>query len=110
MIETSETHSFISLDCVDKLNLKVSSMIRSMVVDTLTNCSMTASLVCLNCPLTIYGKDFGVDLIYLPLSQINVIFGMNLLQFNRVYINYFDKTMLFPESEESKDSRFIFVN
>ncbi|XP_050919122.1 uncharacterized protein LOC127136628 [Lathyrus oleraceus] len=34
IIATSATHSFISLDCAERLGLKLSSMIRSMIVDT----------------------------------------------------------------------------
>lgn len=38
-----------------------------------------------------------------------MIMGINWLEFNCVYINCFDKTMLFPKSNESMDLRFIFV-
>ena len=34
--------------------------------------------------------------------QIDVILGMNWLVFNRVYINCFDKTVIFPETEEGQ--------
>lgn len=107
MIDTSATHLFIYLDCVKKLNLEMSFMIGSMVIDTLTNGSVNTLLVCLDCPLTIYGKYFGVDLIYFPLSQLSLILGTNWLEFNRVYINYFDKTVLFPKPEESVNSIFM---
>ena len=60
-----------------RLNLEVSAVNGSMVIDTPTNGSVTTSLVCLNYPLTIYGRDFGIDLICLPLSQLDVILGMN---------------------------------
>lgn len=60
-----------------RLNLEVSAVNGSMVIDTPTNDSVTTSLVCLNYPLTIYGRDFGIDLICLPLSQLDVILGMN---------------------------------
>ncbi|XP_050877136.1 uncharacterized protein LOC127080888 [Lathyrus oleraceus] len=36
--------------------------VRSMVIDTPPNGSITNSLVCLKCPLTIYGKSFGMEL------------------------------------------------
>ncbi|XP_050908293.1 uncharacterized protein LOC127121912 [Lathyrus oleraceus] len=107
MIDTGTTHSFISLECVNKLKLEVFYRNGSMVIDTSTNGSVTTSLVCLNCPLTIYGKDFAVDLICFPLSQLDVILGMNLLEFNCVYINCFDKTVLFPEPEENTYSIFL---
>lgn len=109
MIDTGATHLFISLECVNKMQLEMSSMVSSMVIDTPANGSMTTFLVCLNCPLTIYGKDFGVDLIYFPLSQLNVILGINWLEFNRVSINCFDKIALFLEPEESADSIFLFA-
>lgn len=66
IIDTGATHSFISAECVLRLNFKVSA-----------NDSVTTLLVCLNFPLTIYGRDFGIDLVCLPLSQLNVILGMN---------------------------------
>lgn len=99
IINTGVTHLFISFDCVNKLNLGVSSMVGSMVINTPTNGSVTTTLVCLNFPVKIYGKYSGVDLICLPLSQLDVIMGMN----------NFMLTMLFPEPEERAYSRFISV-
>lgn len=107
MIDTGQTHSFIYLECFNKMKLEVSSMSGSMVIDTPTNGLVTTLLVCLNCPLTIFGKDFGMDLVYLPLIQLDVILGMNWLEFNRVYISCFDKTVLFPEPGESANSIFM---
>ncbi|XP_050886811.1 uncharacterized protein LOC127092070 [Lathyrus oleraceus] len=74
----------------------------SMVIDTPAKGSVTTTSVCLSCPLSIFGRDFGIDLVCLPLVQIDVILGMNWLVFNRVYINCFDKTVIFPEIEEGK--------
>lgn len=96
MIYTVATHSFIFLEYVNKLKFEVSSMNGSMVIDTPANGSLTTSLLCLNCPLKFFGKDFRMDLVFLSLSQLDVILGMKWLEFNHVYINYFDKTMLFP--------------
>lgn len=45
----------------------------------------------------------------LPLSQLDVILRMNCLEFNLVFINCFDKSMKFLESEESTDSSFVTV-
>ncbi|XP_050876928.1 uncharacterized protein LOC127080661 [Lathyrus oleraceus] len=81
-----------------------------MITDTLANGSVATLLVCLNYTLSIYGKDFGVDLICLSLSQIDVILGMNWLELNHVYVNCFDKILMFPELEDSEDSRFISAN
>lgn len=82
----------------------------NMIIETPANGSIATSLVCINCPMSIYRKDFGVDLIYLPLSKLYIILGINQLSFNHVRINFFNKTMLFLESKSNKDSRFISAN
>ncbi|XP_050916142.1 uncharacterized protein LOC127131256 [Lathyrus oleraceus] len=71
-------HSFISFDCARKLNLEVSSMVESMVIDTPTNGLVTTS---------------------------NELVGVQ-----RVYINCFDKSMLFLEFEEGNDLKFMSGN
>lgn len=78
-----------------------------MVIDTLTNGSLTNLFVCLKCTLTIYGKSFAMDLVCLQLSQLDVILGMNWLEFNRVHINYFSKTMMFLEMRGDEELMFI---
>lgn len=97
----------IFIECAERLNLEVSILNGGMVIDTPTNGLVTTSLVCLNCPLTIYGRDFGIDLVCLPLSQLDVILGMNWLDLNCVLIICFDKSMNFIESEESMKSSFM---
>lgn len=56
---------FISLDYAKRLDLNLSFMVGSVVIDTPDNGSLTTSLVCLKCPLTIYGKSFSMDLVCL---------------------------------------------
>lgn len=55
------------------LGLKLSFIVGSKIVDTLTLGSITTSWVFLNCPLTIYGKSFGMDLVCLSLKNLDVI-------------------------------------
>ncbi|XP_050915053.1 uncharacterized protein LOC127130009 [Lathyrus oleraceus] len=86
-----------------RLNLELSIMRGSMVIDTLAMGSVTTSSVCLKCPLNICDKDFEVDLVCLPLSQLDVIYGMDWLRANHVYINYFAKAALFLEPEKEGD-------
>ncbi|XP_058764750.1 uncharacterized protein LOC131638219 [Vicia villosa] len=89
-----------------KLELVSSTLNRGMVIDTPSIGSVTTSLVCLNCSLTIFGKGFGVDLICLPLSNLDIILGMNWLEYNHVFIDCYRKTLLFltPEEEELVNS------
>ena len=83
---------------------------KDLVVETPTSGFVLTSNVCLNFPLEIYGRTFLIDLICLPLSQIDVILGMDWLSSNHVLLNYFDKTMEFDGSGVSKDMMFIFAN
>lgn len=77
IIDTGATHSFVWLDCVERLGLKLSYMVGNMIIDTLTLGPITTSWVCLKCPLTIYGKSFGMNLVCPPLSNLDVILRMN---------------------------------
>ncbi|XP_050892992.1 uncharacterized protein LOC127098435 [Lathyrus oleraceus] len=106
IIDTCVTHSFVSLDCAEKLGLKLSSTNESMIIDTPTIGLVLTLWVCLNYPLTIYGKSFGMDLVCLCLRNLDVILGMNRLELNHVYINYVTKTMSFPEFDTS-DELFV---
>ena len=64
IIDTGETRSFITFGCVKRSNLVLSPMLRGMVIDTLTNGSVTTSLVCL---------DFLVILVMLILNWILLV-------------------------------------
>ncbi|XP_050909266.1 uncharacterized protein LOC127123043 [Lathyrus oleraceus] len=103
IIDTGAMHSFISLDYAKRLNLELSVMRGSMDIDTPAMCSMTTSSVCLKCPLNICDKYFKFDLGCLPLSQLDVILGMDWLRANHVYINCFPKAVLFLEPEKEGD-------
>lgn len=43
IMDTSATYLFVSLDCVERLCLKMSVMVGSMVIDTPANGSVTTS-------------------------------------------------------------------
>lgn len=101
------THSFIYVQCVSRLKLEVFVMNGNMVIDTLANGLMTTFLVCLNCPLTIFGREFGIKLVCLPLSLLDVVMGINWLEFNHMFINYFDKPVQFLDFEENAESSFM---
>ncbi|XP_058745963.1 uncharacterized protein LOC131618823 [Vicia villosa] len=64
---------------------------------------VTTSFACLNYPVDIFGRKFGMELVCLPLEQLDVIRGMNWMEFNRVHINCFTKTVIFPEESSVED-------
>ncbi|KAK2427684.1 putative mitochondrial protein [Trifolium repens] len=100
IVDTGATHSFISFECMKRLNIPVSEMLGCMEIETPASSSVTTQLVCRKCPVTVFGKSFDMDLVCIPLSGIDVIFGMNWLIFNRVHINCCDKVITFPKLEE----------
>ena len=110
IFDSGATHSFISCSCVEKLKLYVSSLNKDLVVETPTSGSMLTSNVCLNCLVEISCRTFFIDLICLPLIQIDVIMGMDWLSSNHVLLNCFDKTVAFDDSGVRKDRMFIFSN
>ncbi|MCI33171.1 cellular nucleic acid-binding protein, partial [Trifolium medium] len=71
------------------------------------NGSVTTKLVCVDCPVTVFGIHFGMDLVCIPLSKIDAIFSMNWLDFNHVHINCCKKTVLFPRLEENPSSKLM---
>ena len=91
IIDTGATHCFIAADCVKKLGPVLSSMNGEMVVDLPAKGSVTTSLVCLKCPLSIFDRNFVVDLVYLSLDGLDIILGMNWLEYNYVHINCYNK-------------------
>ena len=107
IIDTGATHCFIAFDCVSALSLDLSDMNGEMVVETPAKGSVTTSLVCLNCPLSMFGRDFVMDLVCLPLSGMDVILGMNWLEYNHVLINCFRKMVHFSSAEEEWGAEFL---
>ncbi|XP_058774640.1 uncharacterized protein LOC131648926 [Vicia villosa] len=72
IIDTSATHWFIVAECVERLGLVLYSMNGEMVVEVPTKGSVTTSLVCLKCLLSIFDRDFVIDLVYLPLAGLDI--------------------------------------
>ncbi|XP_050900594.1 uncharacterized protein LOC127107346, partial [Lathyrus oleraceus] len=100
IIDTGATHCFISANCARRLGLKLSALDGELIVETPAKGSVTTSLVCLKCPLSIFDRDFYVDLVCLQLDGMDVILGMNWLEYNYVHINCHHKSVRFSTPEE----------
>jgi len=57
--------------------------------------SVTTTSVCLNCPIIIEDRQFCVNLICLPMVDLDVILGINWLSKYHVMLNCHDKTIVF---------------
>ena len=64
------------------------------MVETPTSGYVLTSNLCLNCPVEISSRTFLIDLICLPLSQIDVILGIDWLSSNHVLLKCFDKIVV----------------
>ncbi|XP_019465373.1 PREDICTED: uncharacterized protein LOC109363569 [Lupinus angustifolius] len=104
LFDSGVTHYFISFDCVKQLGLSVDSLPFDLIVSTPTNALVIVSTLCSKCPIVVNNRTFLIDLICLPLSQVDVILGMDWLSTNCVLLNCFDKTMVFNEPSETSNS------
>ncbi|XP_058763723.1 uncharacterized protein LOC131637155 [Vicia villosa] len=69
--------------------------------------SVITSLVCLKCPLSIFDRDFAVDLVCLLLHGLDVILGMNWLEYNYVHINCYNKSVRFSTPDEEEETGLL---
>ena len=79
-------------------------------MNTLASGSILTSDVCLQCLVLISNRQFLIDLVVLPLSQIDVILGMDWLSSNHVLLNSFEKSVVFLESGVSEGDMFLSAN
>ncbi|XP_027915037.1 uncharacterized protein LOC114174396 [Vigna unguiculata] len=71
-----------------------------LVVSTPASGLVRTSSLCARCPVEEEGLMYKVNLIYLPLQELEVILGMDWFFANRIVIDCQEKRLLFPNSEE----------
>ncbi|KAE9605139.1 putative aspartic peptidase domain-containing protein [Lupinus albus] len=103
LFDSGATHSFVSIECVDRLKLQTESLPFDLVVSTPTDVSVVVSTVVSQCPVVVNGRIFTVDLICLLLSQLDLILGMDWLSANHVVPNCADKAVVFGNLDEISD-------
>jgi len=69
-------------------------------VSTLASGLVRTSSLCARCPVEVEGRRYRVNLICLPLQELEVILGMDWLSTNRILIDCREKKLLFPDVEE----------
>lgn len=100
-------HSFISCECVDRLKLPTHHLSFDLLISTPTFDLVVTSNFCSKCLIVVNGREFCVNLICLPLSNIDVILGMNWLSSNHILIDYARKTLIILYL---KNSGFVIVD
>ncbi|XP_027368664.1 uncharacterized protein LOC113874648 [Abrus precatorius] len=95
LFDSGAMDSSISMDCVKNLNLYVTELPCNVVVTTPMGKPTVTSWVCLGCAIMVHSREFEVDLICLPLSQLDVILEMDWLAVNHVLLDCRKKTLIF---------------
>ncbi|KAG2390376.1 uncharacterized protein HKW66_Vig0222180 [Vigna angularis] len=102
LYDSGATHSFISKACVEKLGLVESELQFDLVVSTPAAGGIKTSTACVRCPIEVEGRRYKVNLICLPLQDLEVILGMDWLATNRILIDCGKKELVFPGEEEEE--------
>jgi len=71
-----------------------------LVVSTPASGLVRTSSLCVRCPMEVEGRKYKVNLICLPLQELELILGMDWLSTNCILIDCREKKLLFPISEE----------
>ncbi|XP_061359930.1 uncharacterized protein LOC133303975 [Gastrolobium bilobum] len=108
LFDSRASHSFMSLSSAQKLKLPISLLPSYPEIFLPTGEKITISQVCKNYHFQLEGELFEVDLVCLPMIDIDVILGMNWLSANCVVIDCHNKNIIFTkESELPNESLFL---
>ncbi|XP_047161885.1 uncharacterized protein LOC124831838 [Vigna umbellata] len=77
LYDSGATHSFISKACVGELGIVEREMQFDLVVSTPAAGEVRTSTVCFKCPIESEGHSYKVNLICLPLKEVEVILGVD---------------------------------
>jgi len=100
LYDSGATHSFVLNACVKKLGLPVCELQCELVVSTPASDLVRTSSLCARCPVEVEGRRYKVNLICLPLYELEIILGMDWLSANHILIDCREKKLFFPESKE----------
>ena len=103
LFDSGATHSCVAYDCARNLDLKFNTLPYHLIISTPTSNQAITSDVCLNCDLEFGGNHTLLDLICLPLIDIDVIIGMDWLSVNNALLDYSKKTITLPNHNPSPD-------
>ena len=96
LYDSGATHYFISDLCVNILDLPIFELPYELLVSTPMGSTVLTSTVCLNCLVVFDHYTSTVDLIYMPMTGIDIILGMNWLSVNHVLLYCHNMTIRFP--------------
>ncbi|XP_027341023.1 uncharacterized protein LOC113854297 [Abrus precatorius] len=105
VFDSSASHSFISTSCVEQLRLPTIALPFDLSVHTPSNDPVITAKACWDCPISIDGRNFVVNLFCLPLKGLEVILGLDWLSDNHVIIDCCRKTIVFRDFEHDNSEQ-----
>ncbi|XP_027903664.1 uncharacterized protein LOC114163558 [Vigna unguiculata] len=100
LFDSGATYSFVSIACVEHLGMSVCELQFELVVSTPASGLVRTSSLCVRLSVEVEGRRYKLNLICLPLQELEVILGMDWLFANHVLIDCREKRLFFPDSEE----------
>nr|KYP50505.1 hypothetical protein KK1_027661 [Cajanus cajan] len=100
LFDSGASHSFISYACAAMLGVPVCDLGLRLLVPTPASTSVVASELCADCPIVVNERRYKVNLICLPLRDIDIILGMYWLSANHILIDCANRRLIFPQMEE----------
>ncbi|XP_027364408.1 uncharacterized protein LOC113871518 [Abrus precatorius] len=112
LYDSRASYSYISEVCMRQLNLLITVLPYDLIVSTPSSNSIIIARACLNCLIVVEGKYIFVNLFCLPLTNLEVILGLDWLSANRVLLDCHNKTIGFANSIKlpHENSRFLSTN
>ena len=87
LFDSGASRSFIAASCVKELGLEVETLEKSLHVSSPLGTRVSADLICRDCELEIFEILLIMDLMFMDMSEFDVILGMDWLTAHRVIID-----------------------
>ncbi|XP_016168224.1 uncharacterized protein LOC107610731 [Arachis ipaensis] len=102
LFDSGATHSFIAFEKADELGLKIVVLGYDLMVYNATHEAMVTTLGCPQVPFRVQQCEFVHDLICLPMTDFDLILGLDWLSKKHVFLDCFEKSVCFmPEGSEA---------
>ncbi|KAK8701435.1 hypothetical protein V6N13_019822 [Hibiscus sabdariffa] len=93
LIDSGAIHSFVCATKIDRLSMKPENVKSNLVVSNPIGKNMPINLICKECPITIRGIPFPIDLYVLPNCEFDLILGLDWLSEHQAWIDCYNRRL-----------------
>ncbi|KAK8512377.1 hypothetical protein V6N12_037377 [Hibiscus sabdariffa] len=93
LIDSGSTHSFICTTAIERLSMKPENVKTSLVVSNPIGKEMPINWICKECPVTIRGIPFPINLYVLPNCEFDLILGLDWLSKHQAWIDCYNRRL-----------------